>query len=136
MALCCFARPADCRVLSPSCGRVGNFCLFGCRAVCLSRRVVSSGVLLARGGPLVEPAQQWRRPVPGTVEHADTLSVVAVLLSLSSTLVVRDVLSAAPFPGRHRHVFSGTPLDRQSPGGRRCRSDILVQWPDVGWADM
>src|SRR5260370_31400894 len=97
---------ADLRIVPANPPGLADFCGARLRFFCLSARVFSARMLLARRVAFVEPLQRLRCAFPGAMEHHATLSAISHLPAPALTLVAQPFLSATPIRGRHGDVFS------------------------------
>src|SRR5208282_184881 len=89
--------------------------------------LLSATMLLAGRVATVEPFQQLWPALPGAVEHAYPLPLLAHLSAAAFDLVVVVLLPGASILGRAGDVFPGPELD-QSPACRRAGGgDFLLQ---------
>src|ERR1035438_1088850 len=125
--VCAAAGNAHCRGVSRDALRRHHLHYSGLRHVQLPGGLLSPAMLLARRASALESVQQLRPPLPGPVEHADTLSALTHLPASPPDLVVIVLLPGTPVLGRAGNVFSGAPLDPSSAGSGAGRSDLLLQ---------
>src|ERR1035438_2657760 len=108
----------------------------GFRDVRLSAGLLSPGELLARRASALESIEPLRGSLPGPMEHADPLPVLAHLSAAALELVPVLLLSGASLLGRVGHVFPRLSLDPPPLGGGIGRADLRIQRPIFECADV
>src|ERR1039458_2423651 len=113
-----------------------HFCHSGFRDVRLSAGVLSPAKLLARGAAALESFQQRRAALPGPVEYADPLPVLAHLSAAALDLVAAVLLSGTHVLGRTGHVLPGVSLDWAAMGRGPGRAYLRFQRADAECPDV
>src|ERR1035437_1226527 len=134
--VCAAAWAADPRCFSRRSAGRANLRDQGFRDVRLSAGLLSPGELLARRASALESVEPLRGSLPGPMEHADPLPVLAHLSAAALELVPVVLLPGASFLGRVGHVFPRLSLDPPPPGGGIGRADLRIQRPVFECADV